>query len=120
MVDILPIITASSTIVLIIGGIYTIREQIKKRQEESDRKIISAIKQEINPIQTDLQTKETAINDLWKEIERLEDKLNKLQIEAARSAGFIDVQTPLMKEIRDQITILHDKIENIQIGLNSK
>ena len=116
----MQMVTIVSTIVLIIGGIYTIRGQIKKSKEESQAAIIQSIKTEINPIQIDLENKKVAINDLWKDLERLEDDLTKLQIESARTAGFIEVQTPLMKEIREQIDVLKSKIETIHSGMNIK
>jgi len=71
-------------------------------------------------ILTSLNAKEQSINDLWKDLELMEDHLNKLQVQVAEHKGIIDVQTPLILEIRNQIDQLRMKLETIQSGLNIK
>ena len=96
MVDPIQYITIGSTIVLIIGGIYTLRQQIRKSKEDSEKRIIEAIQKEVQPIQitvnkdrelfiSNLNEKEKSINDLWKDLEKLEDDLNKLQINVSKT-----------------------------------
>ena len=115
MVDYIQIVTVVSTIVIIIGGIYTLRQQIRHGREESERRIVEAIKVQIGPIQTDLKSKDASINDLWRDLEIAEAHLNKLQAEVARHSGVIDVQTPLIVEIRNQIEIIRTKIEALGV-----
>jgi 23S rRNA pseudoU1915 N3-methylase RlmH len=126
--EITQIITYGSTIVLLIGGIYTIREQIKKQRMESQEKIIQAIKQEINPmkaeanknkeaINIDLAGKQTSIDDLWKDLETMEDHLSKVETSVAHNTGVLDTTTPLLNEVRAQIELLRAKIEAIVMGV---
>jgi len=115
--DYIQIITITSTVIIIIGGIYTLRQQIRQSSERNQSKIIETIRQEINPIKMTVEKDGTNINDLWKDLEALEDHLNKLQIEVARHSGVIDLQTPLIVEIRNQIETIRTKIETISTGL---
>ncbi len=124
MVEFISIVTIVSIIVSVIGGIFALRNQMKEakkeqilRDEMNQAKIIDSIRNEINPIQVDLKNKDKNITDLWKDLETLEDDLNKLQTEVARHTGVIDIQTPLIVEIRNQIDVIRGKIEIIQGGM---
>lgn len=112
--DFMPYVTIIGTLVVAVGGMYSIKESIKKSQIERDTKVIHAIKSEVSPLQLNLEQKERDIKSLCHDLEELEDKLNQLQVDVARTSGFVDVQTPLIAEIRTQIVALQTKIESIK------
>jgi|SRR6476620_12773 len=131
MVDYFQYIQWGATIVLVIGGYFTIKDQVKRWKRDARSDMISTIRTELEPIQvavtkdkesilSSLNNKEQSINDLWKDLEIMEDHLNKLQVQVAEHKGAIEIQTPLILEIRNQIDQLRAKLENIQTGLNIK
>ena len=131
MVDYFQLIQYASIIVLIVGGYFTIKDQVKRWKRDARQDMISTIRTELEPIQvavtkdkesilSSLNNKEQSINDLWKDLEIMEDHLNKLQVQVAEHKGAIEIQTPLIMEIRNQIDQLRMKLENIQSGLNIK
>ena len=131
MVDYFQLIQYASIIVLIVGGYFTIKDQVKRWKRDARQDMISTIRTELEPIQvavtkdkesilSSLNNKEQSINDLWKDLEIMEDHLNKLQVQVAEHKGAIEIQTPLIMEIRNQIDQLRMKLENIQTGLNIK
>jgi len=131
MVDYFQYIQWGATIVLVIGGYFTIKDQVKRWKRDARSDMISTIRTELEPIQvavtkdkesilSSLNNKEQSINDLWKDLEIMEDHLNKLQVQVAEHKGAIEIQTPLIMEIRNQIDQLRMKLENIQTGLNIK
>jgi len=131
MVDYFQLIQYASIVVLIVGGYFTIKDQVKRWKRDARQDMISTIRTELEPIQvavtkdkesilSSLNNKEQSINDLWKDLEIMEDHLNKLQVQVAEHKGAIEIQTPLIMEIRNQIDQLRMKLENIQSGLNIK
>ena len=129
MVDYFQYIQWGATIVLVIGGYFTIKDQVKRWKRDARQDMISTIRTELEPIQvavtkdkesilSSLNNKEQSINDLWKDLEIMEDHLNKLQVQVAEHKGAIEIQTPLILEIRNQIDQLRAKLETIQSGLN--
>ena len=93
--------------------------------------MVSTIRAELEPIQvavtkdkesilSSLNNKEQSINDLWRDLEIMEDHLNKLQVQVAEHKGAIEIQTPIILEIKSQIEALRSKLETIQLGLNLK
>jgi len=129
MVDYFQLIQYASIIVLIVGGYFTIKDQVKRWKRDARQDMISTIRTELEPIQvavtkdkesilSSLNNKEQSINDLWKDLEIMEDHLNKLQVQVAEHKGAIEIQTPLILEIRNQIDQLRAKLETIQSGLN--
>ena len=131
MVDYFQLIQYGSIIVLTVGGYFTIKDQVKRWKKDARQDMIATIRTELEPIQvavtkdkesilSSLNNKEQSINDLWKDLEIMEDHLNKLQVQVAEHKGAIEIQTPLIMEIRNQIDQLRMKLENIQTGLNIK
>ena len=129
MVDYFQYIQYASIVVLIVGGYFTIKDQVKRWKRDARQDMISTIRTELEPIQvavtkdkesilSSLNNKEQSINDLWKDLEIMEDHLNKLQVQVAEHKGAIEIQTPLILEIRNQIDQLRAKLETIQSGLN--
>ena len=116
----MPYVTVISTIVIVIGGLFGIKDYLKKNAVERDIKMVDMIKNEINPLHIKLEGKEEAIIQLQKDLESMEDHLNQLEVTVARHTGVIDTQTPLIVEIRNNIEQMKVKIESIQLGLNIK
>ena len=129
MVDIVPIATVAGVIITVVGGIFTLKEQVRKSREDTIKKneehkqdIITSFKKEIEPLKislekdnkaiySNLDVKEQNINDLWKDVEHLEDHLNVLEKDVSRHSGVIDIQTPLIMEVKTQILALKEKID---------
>lgn len=113
-----------SLAILIIGCVIGILDKISKFKKEqadqrlaSDNRIMKKIDSAISPLVTSLEGKQISIDDLWKDVEKLEDHLNELQVQVARNSGVIDIQTPLINEVRAQIELLRAKIEAVSVGI---
>ena len=131
MADYFLYIQYASLLVLAVGGYFTIRDQVKRWRRDSKADMVSTIRAELEPIQvavtkdkesilSSLNNKEQSINDLWRDLEIMEDHLNKLQVQVAEHKGAIEIQTPIILEIKSQIEALRTKLETIQLGLNIK
>ena len=122
MVDIVQVATVAGVMITVVGGFFTMKEQYKKAQQHNKDEIITSFKKEIEPLRVSLEkdnkaiysnldVKEQNINDLWKDVERLEEHLHKLETDVSRHSGVIDIQTPLIMEVKNQILSLKEKID---------
>lgn len=124
MVDWAPIATWGGLAILTIGCAITVLDKISKYKKDqeinrvaTEKKIIDKIDSAISPLKTSLEGKQISINDLWVDLEKLEDHLNELQVKVARNTGVLDTQTPLINEVRAQIELLRAKIEAVSVGI---
>lgn len=103
MVDLLPYFTIGGIVVAVIVGLFQIKESIKKRGEESEKKIVNLVttaKNEIvDKLDTKLQSMNTEISQNKEDIEDVEDEVKKMKEDFSKICETITKHNFIVEEV---------------------
>ena len=103
MVDLLPYFTIGGIVVAVIVGLFQIKESIKKRSEESDKKIANQITTAtstiVDKLDSRLRTIDTEMAQNKEDIEDIEDDVKQMASEFRKMCDTISKHNYIIEDV---------------------
>jgi chromosome segregation ATPase len=108
--------------VMFVGGVFAIRDSLRRSKEQQIKEVIEAIRNQVAPIQmavdknkddfiVRISEKEKLINSMKGDLDSLYFQVNSLEKIVAEHKGILSLQNPLITELKKDINDLKVKIE---------
>lgn len=113
MVDLLPYFTIGGIVVAVIVGLFQIKESIKKRSEESEKKhasqitdakneILDKLDVKLQSIDTEMAQNKEDIEDVEDEVKKMKDDFSKICETITKHNFIVEEVLPDFKKFRDE------------------